>query len=555
MTPSAPLIPSGVHDTLGGPFRTVLAVVLLACPLPSAASAQTEAPVIVEPGALVRRPDLIGKEVVVEDRVRFFQFHPGQGNDELYLKRCPDVTFALPPALRPQQTQAPAVRVRGTLSREGQRLRVEVTALDMLPADIDRLNTAVAALPRADAEGRSAWGTWAEARAQAFQDEPLRRRAREVLGDAVRAEAERPPRGADPASFFLGLAERARQRQVAEPEPSALAHRGFRAALTTARTAAELTALTTRIEQFLPDARKPGDPGESPEVARWRQPYANDPADAYRAASPAVRSALDRRLWVDATRARIERQVAEEPGSILGRAEEAATLLPDRPEVATTLLEKGLASQARDVAGLKRSEVDSLARLYRERLNQPEKARDLYRTWLDEQLAHGLSDRDAEGRLALAGQYEELLDDRTTALTLLRKAWEIDPQSPEVADAFRRRGYRRVGDEWVEARASRPTPDAPGETASEPGRSDEDRPIGRREGSLLGATPDEVRGFLGGRPNHRNWCATQGQVTEQWVYIEPRRSQYVTFIRRSGELHPRVVSYYSVPRTDAPPER
>ena len=89
-------------------------------------------------------------------------------------------------------------------------------------------------------------------------------------------------------------------------------------------------------------------------------------------------------------------------------------------------------------------------KIYRVTLQQPEKARALYRSWLDEQKNRRLSPRDAEGRIALAEQYEALLDDRATALSLLRDAWKIDPESREVADAFRRQGFRKVNNEWVE---------------------------------------------------------------------------------------------------------
>ena len=43
-----------------------------------------------------RRADLVGREVVVDDRVAYFQFHKGQGFDELVLKRTP-VVFRIPP--------------------------------------------------------------------------------------------------------------------------------------------------------------------------------------------------------------------------------------------------------------------------------------------------------------------------------------------------------------------------------------------------------------------------------------------------------------------------
>ena len=53
-------------------------------------------PTHVEPSELAGRADLVGREVIVDDRVAYFQFHKGQGFDELVLKRTP-VVFRIPP--------------------------------------------------------------------------------------------------------------------------------------------------------------------------------------------------------------------------------------------------------------------------------------------------------------------------------------------------------------------------------------------------------------------------------------------------------------------------
>ena len=67
---------------------------LLASLLVSLAAAPE--PTAVEPSELAGRADLVGREVIVDDRVAYFQFHKGQGFDELVLKRTP-VVFRLPP--------------------------------------------------------------------------------------------------------------------------------------------------------------------------------------------------------------------------------------------------------------------------------------------------------------------------------------------------------------------------------------------------------------------------------------------------------------------------
>ena len=89
----------------------VILLLLLACSGRLAYGQAQNEPVVVEASDLDRRADLVGKVVSVDDRVRFYQFHPGQGYDELRLKRT-DVVFRLPPPLRPESSPRPDARDR-----------------------------------------------------------------------------------------------------------------------------------------------------------------------------------------------------------------------------------------------------------------------------------------------------------------------------------------------------------------------------------------------------------------------------------------------------------
>lgn len=524
----------------------------------AAARAQEPRPVVVEPGDLTKRPDLVGRLIEVDDRLRFVQFHPGSGFDQILLKRAPDVTFDLPPRLRiKQEPKAAAVKIRGVLRRDGDRWWCDVSSVDFLPTDLDRLNRALALLAKSDTEARATWARWAEKRGKEFGDQTLLKRSREIEGEVIRAEADRPPNRNAP-EHWIKLAERARARQVAEPEPSALAHRGFRVALAKARSADDLQTLRARIETFFPTASQvPGNPSDAP-GSENANPQAPD--ESYRKAGPEGRRALDHRLWADATQQLLERRAADDPKSMVDLAGEATRLLPDRPAVAATFLEKGVEGAAADVGALRQSEVDTLARLYRDSLHQPEKAKALYRAWLDDQKDRRISPRDAEGRLALAEQYETLLNDKATAVSLLRDAWKIDPQSREVADAFRRRGFRKVQDEWTDPAKPKNGPEpsvvvkgAVGEAG--PG-GERDRatpesglaPRGQSD-SLRNATPEMVRARFGGKPHRKTFLASQGQVVEQWLYVSPRKIHYINILHKMSDPQPRVVAFYTLDRT------
>ncbi len=506
---------------------------------------------LIEPSDLTRRTDLLGRMVAVDDRVARFQWHndressiPDRPYDEVYLKRTP-VVFRLPPRLRFETApRAMSVRIEGVLKREAGQWVCDVVAIELYPSDLERLERAVAGLglDRRDVERRTAWARWAERRAREFGDAKdaaaLLERARRLETEAIQIEAESP--SADPPGHWLELARRARQREIPEPEPGALAHRALVARLAAAASVQDLQAIVKDIEEFWPASSAPivG----AVDLETWLAPYTHDPATTYRIAPDPVRAALDHRLWSEATQRLVERQMVAEPEHALDLARAAATALGDRPVVAKRLLEQGIKVATRDLAALRQGNVVELARVYRDTLHQPEAERALLRRWLDDQRNHRLSATDAEGRVILAQQYDALLGDRQTAVGLLQDAWRIDPQSREVADAFRRFGYRKVSDQWIES------PRASSDAATDPGAGLPPAAAARSSTGLRGLTPQEVRARLGGKPDRVSYIASQGQVVEQWIYRGVDQDQYVNFLHTTGDPLPKVVAYFARPR-------
>ncbi|HEX8203553.1 MAG TPA: hypothetical protein VF590_23965 [Isosphaeraceae bacterium] len=204
---------------------------------------------------------------------------------------------------------------------------------------------------------------------------------------------------------------------------------------------------------------------------------------------------------------------------------------PDEP-VGTDRL-GDLERKAAAIATLSRAELLELAGAYEGR-NQPQRARDLKRRWLDDQRVRLLDASDVAGRIALARQYEALLGETATAAALLREALALDPGSTEAADAFRGLGFRNVDGAWV---------------ASEPPRAAPvPAPLEAFGVKLpLGATPEEVLAKLGGQPDQVARSATQGGILDQWIYRSPRTTRYVNFLIQPGAPTPRVVGDYSLP--------
>jgi hypothetical protein len=523
---------------------TALVAAALLVVLSGAAQGRQEAnaPVLVEPTELLRRKDLIGREVLVDDRMAFYVPRNGP-DDELQLRRTP-VTFLVPRRLRPLTQSRSAglgAVVRGTLEREGSLLVCRVTGLEVKPVDLERLEAAVAQLAARDYQKRREWARWAEHRASEFRDEPLMRRAKALEAEALRMEGEIKRVAVDPPQEWLAMAAEARRRKVPEPEPSALAHRALRAKLASADGLPASQEVLRELQSFFPDAPKDRNAGRT-SLGEWEARYADDPAEAYRSAPSGIRKAMDRRLWADARQRVIEAEPIADLAAAVDRADRAAEEIPERPDLPARLLDKALASARRELGTMRQDEVRRLAEIYRVRLRRPDDALQVLRDWLELKKAR-LSETDAEGRVALATLYEDLIQDRVTAVALLRKAWDIDPSSRETAEAFRTRGFRKEKDGWVEGNP--PATAGPSVVQADPAR-----PVAPASASLLGLTPEELERKLIVKPTYKNYVAARGQLIEQRVYLDSGSVRYVNLLRTPGDSKPRVIADYTLPRHD-----
>ena len=252
------------------------------------------------------------------------------------------------------------------------------------------------------------------------------------------------------------MARDARKRKVPEPEPSALAHRALRARLASADGVAALRSLVGEIKAFFPAAADDRAAGRT-DLGRWEALYAEDPAAAYRSAPADLRKAirsspLGRRPAAADWRPSRSRTWP----SAVARADRAAEQLPERRDLPARLLEKAIGAARRELGTLRQDEVRRLAEVYRVHLRRPDDARQVAPRLAGRSSGPGSARPTPKGGVALADLYDDLIQDRVTAVELLRKAWKIDPSSRETAEAFRSRGFRREKDHWVEADAPSP---------------------------------------------------------------------------------------------------
>ena len=487
-------------------------------------------PESVEPSELSRRPELVGREVVVDDRVRYFlETKRGQGYDELMLKRT-DIRCKLSARLKfARSPSEPNVRVQGVLRVVEGFPVLEVSAIELLPNDLDRLEREIGKLRPDDFQGKRAWALWAERRGKELNDSKLEARGIVLEEQALWTEAARPD------ADNLGLAARSAGRPIPEAVRNALAHRGFRDRLEKAIDSAEDDALARQIEAALPGSADPKAPAIA-DVAVL-DAYARNPAAAYRDATAEVRAALDRRLLADTIQRSLERQVEAKPTDAAKFADVARERLPDRPELADRLRRRGLAEAESRVASMRQSEVEELARKFREQ-GEEDRARRLTLAWLADRRKNRLSASDAEGRILLAASFDKLLGDRATAADLLREALKIDPQSKAAVDAFLRMGFRKGDAGWYDPASARDTPSPPSESNPRPSPAEPGE-------SLRGLTRAQVRNRLGGKPDVVVRSASQGRSVEQWIYKNGKGLQVVRFVFEPGQSEPRASAYYS----------
>jgi hypothetical protein len=482
---------------------------------------------------LAKRSDLIGKEIVVDGRLAYFQIHDGIF-DEVYLKKT-TVMFRLAVELRSRQApDAAGLRLHGVLKKEAGALVFDVSSMTQLPGDQERLRQGAAQLAAGDAEGRIAWARWARRRGTDFAEPALVEKAGALAAEAIRIESKRP--GADVPDVNLRLARKARDLGAPEPESSAFIHRAFRQRLSGSLAPTELEALTKEVESLLPLSRAPA-PMPS-DVAAWDGRYDKNPVDVYRTAPDPVRRALDRRLLLDVLQKRFERQIGEHPEEAIAIGSRIREQMPDRPAFATSIEAEALTrmSDADHLKLMPLSELRTLLKRFETR-NEPKRVQDVTQRWLQQQ-RNRLRPTDAESRLALAELYESMLNDRVTSLELLRESFKLDSSSKETDKAFRRLGFRKVGDEWVDGKSptGRVKPSGPAEAA--PSRRD------ATAEPLQSMTRAEVRAQLG-EPTSIARSASQGELLEQWVYEEGgKRTRYVNFLFRAGMAQPIVDRSY-----------
>ena len=513
----------------------------------------------------IHKPEWLNKEIEIEDRISEFLKH-GTKYGEVRLKSTP-VPILLPPQLRlDRPSPMPRGRFTGRVIKIGNLFQFMATTMEFVPSEAEELAQKVAALSPTNAQKRLELAAWAESLAGQYKDPKLKESVGKLRSEAYRiigTQEDLP--GSPPGSSAI---QAARDAQKAGSDPmivQGLAHLGLRKALMKVNDQPGLETISKEVAELLPDSTRQ----QTGEIGKADlESYRKDPLKTYLEVNLASRRILDRLLMVDTLEKGLMIAVVKQPGKIESLMETARRAIPEKPELANTIRDRGLLGLLENSNNLHRDDLIKLVNQVRDKFGQAELARSLSKKWLDSRQATQLAEGDAEGRFSLAQDYLGLMGDKRSAAALFRECLTIDPEMKKAVDALAALGWKRDGDRWVDPDEVAPRvvestsapemneemPNLPGGRV--PGRSGEipapPRPNQKSANqsdpqSLVGLTQAQITSKFGA-PEFKSRMATQGQFLEQWYFDTPGGRQLVQFVRKSVRSEPTVKSVYQLPR-------
>ena len=500
----------------------------------------------------IHKPEWLNKEIEIEDRISEFLKH-GTKYSEIRLKGTP-IPVTLPPQLRlDRPSPMPRGRFTGRVIKIGNFYQFMVTTMELLPSEREELAQKVAELSPTNAQKRLELASWAESLATRYKDASLKQSVSQLRSEAYRilgTQEDQP--GTPPGSSAI---EAARDAKKAGSDPviiHGLAHLGLRKAFAKLEDQAGLETLSREVAELLPDSTRRQLGELKPETI---DSYRKDPLKIYLEASSADRRLLDRLMMVETLEKGLMVAVVNHPDKIELFMKTAQNAIPEKPELANSIRDRGLLKLVETSDKLRRDDLIKLVNQVRDKFGQAELARKLARKWLDSRQATQLAEGDTEGRFSLAQDYLALLGDKRSAAALLRECLTLEPDMKKAADLLAELGWKKDGDRWIdpdESSSSSPVASAgtapkPGEeTPRLPGRITEPPPASSGDSqSLVGLTQAQITSKFG-MPEHKSRMLTQGQLHEQWYFDTPGGRQVVQFVKKSVRSEPTVKAIYQL---------
>ncbi len=396
------------------------------------------------------------------------------------------------------------LEVTGKIERRDGKLVFAMSSIRSRPSDMERLIFEKSAINADDAAKWYELASWASRRANFYNDPALREASQEIQRTGLEIEF----RGLKPSdrNGLVSLIQKARKFKLDQVLIEEFLHDGYwdRFLFIRERDRATKTEdyadLLVSVSNDMEGARKPLETYD----AEKAKAYLENAKGIFKAASEEERETLERYFYIHIATTKILNQADTTGKNAFQIAAELKKEVPERTDFIDQYEEAGLKYESQRIPVMTRQEMQNLANRYAARDDAAGVTR-TKTTWLNARESL-YTDNGARGLVDLAEEWIQLLNDRKTAAKYYIAAWKQNSQYPLAAAWLRQNGYALNDGEWVPAEMLPPSQESAIEKAI-------------REGRIVkGMTTTQVKTAMGVAPDSVVRFATNGKVTELWVF-------------------------------------
>ncbi|WP_298865073.1 hypothetical protein [uncultured Gimesia sp.] len=405
------------------------------------------------------------------------------------------------------------VEVTGQLSLENGRIIFMVKSLQKKPSDREYFVREETKIDRANPRDWYALADWAKQRAEFYDDKELTQQALAAYNNGIKAEY-RQMMVKQPKSI-LKLADRAQQYQLDPLFFEALRHEALVLDWQQLQKQKnpKYDTLSSQLLKDFPTAKTP-QKKDNPEV---RTQYLKNQIEVFQKADKLKRPGLVRWFYSELILGEILKKLATGGSNGFEVAKLITKQLPERTDLVNQYQNMQLDFDFNRINELPRQYVLDLSQEYKQRGNK-KKAKQTLTNWLSGRQKK-LDANDADGRVGLARDFLEVLDDKASAEKLLLQAWNLNPKSTEATTLLGRMGFMLQNNKWL-------TPHEVKEYRDDPIRK------AIRNGTVIaGMTRAQVKKSLGA-PTQIGRCISGGEINELWIYGEATNQSFIIQLAR-----------------------
>ncbi|QDT63651.1 hypothetical protein [Calycomorphotria hydatis] len=439
-----------------------------------------------------------GKELTLEGR------RSSMAPTLLKLRECP-ITFR-PVDEEFRLSRAPdRVKVTGYLTKEKGEVEFRVRRLEPLPSDEEEYRRRRSSLKIDKVDGWYELADWAEGRGKFYDDPDMLELAREAR--LLAWKNERRDLATENAAARNPLIDKAKQFGFDDALIDELTHEMLWLEWQELKSfSGDKDDLQQQVDSLLKKVRGSlagADLNLAPFPKELNKTYLFQPLKTYADADSKVRAKLSRLFVIDVERWRIESDAREDNSNGDEIAARIEKIIPERADLARRYRNRELDYRINNIANVTRAEAIQLSADLKE-VGDPIRARKVLETWLASRVKL-LRQDGVPGLVRAAEETIRLIDDKQASAKLLMEAFEIAPDSKQVAEQLTRLGYRKIGNRWL-------PPDADAAEVTDP------KLAAMRSGVIdVGMSAAQVRGTLGS-PDRIFRSISLSQVHEAWIY-------------------------------------